>query len=165
MMALTTMLRRSRGWVCAVLLCTAVAAIGAAPATAAPQAGSPVTATPPSKGPLTSDGASSRYLLGGSWLYQPDPKRIGVDHGWWHYRLGARGWEPVTMPNSFNAGDLSDASQRGSVGWYRRDFTLPADAFPSYVGKSFQRWVVQFESVNYNATVWLNGHMLGQHAY
>lgn len=164
MMALTQALGRARSWVCAVLLFTAIAAALAAQTTAPAWAGSPLTATPPSKGALTSDGTSNRYLLGGTWLYRPDPQRIGLEHGWSHYRLGERGWQPVTMPNSFNAGDLSDASQLGSVGWYRRDFTLPADAFPSYVGKSFQRWVVQFESVNYTATVWLNGRKLGSHA-
>ena len=39
----------------------------------------------------------------------------------------------MTVPNSYNAGDLSSASMTGSVGWYRRDFTLPAKAFASYV--------------------------------
>ena len=63
-----------------------------------------------------------------------------------------------------NAGDLSSASFGGSVGWYQRDFTIPPGAFPSYVPKSAQRWVIQFESVNYSATVWLNGHKLGTHA-
>ena len=68
------------------------------------------------------------------------------------------------MPNSFNAGDLSDASDAGSVGWYRRDFTLPAGAFPEYVRKEQRQWLIQFESVNYRATVWLNGHKLGRHS-
>lgn len=125
--------------------------------------GSPLTAAPPTKGALTSDGPEDRYLLGGIWLYRPDPKMVGLDKGWWHYKLAKRGWKPVTMPNSFNAGNLSKASMRGSVGWYRRDFTLPVRAFPRYVRRSFRRWVVQFESVNYTATVWLNGHELGTH--
>ena len=63
-----------------------------------------------------------------------------------------------------NAGDLSDASDSGSVGWYRRDFTLPAGAFPEYVPKEQRQWLIQFESVNYRATVWLNGHKLGRHS-
>ena len=68
------------------------------------------------------------------------------------------------MPNSFNAGDLSSASMTGSVGWYRRDFVLPAGAFPRTVPVRFRSWIVRFESVNYDATVWLNGRKLGRHA-
>ena len=52
----------------------------------------------------------------------------------------------------------------GSVGWYRRDFTLPADAFASYVPKADRHWIIRFESVNYRATVWLNGREIGTHA-
>jgi len=146
-----------------VLTVLAIAATSTATAAAKAGAGSALTATPPTKGALMSDGPTDRYLLGGEWLYQADPKQVGLDRGWWHYRLGKRGWKPVTMPNSYNAGNLSNASQRGSVGWYRRDFTLPVGAFPKYVRKPFRRWLIQFESVNYTATVWLNGHRLGTH--
>jgi len=125
--------------------------------------GAPLAATPPSKGALTSDGPDDRYLLGGTWLYRPDVRNVGLVDGWWHDNLGRRGWKPVAIPNSFNAGDLSTKSDHGSVGWYRRDFTLPSGAFPSYVRSSSWRWVIQFESVNYTATVWLNGHELGTH--
>ena len=52
----------------------------------------------------------------------------------------------------------------GSVGWYRRDFTLPAGAFARYVPARFRSWIVRFESVNYDATVWLNGRQIGTHA-
>jgi beta-glucuronidase len=68
------------------------------------------------------------------------------------------------VPNSYNAGDLSSQSYYGYVGWYRRDFTLPADAFPRYVPASARHWIVRFESVVYYATVWLNGREIGSHA-
>src|SRR5436190_7489806 len=45
---------------------------------------------------------------------------------------------------------------RGSVGWYRHDFVAPANP----VGA---QWIVRFESVNYYATVFLNGVQIGQH--
>ena len=51
----------------------------------------------------------------------------------------------------------------GSVGWYRRDFTLPAGAFAGSVPARFRSWIVRFESVNYDATVWLNGRRIGRH--
>jgi beta-glucuronidase len=133
-----------------------------APAMAQGVPGYPATA--PTKGALYPDGPDDRYLLGGGWLYRADPGAIGVAQGWWRNVGSTAGWSPVTVPNSFNAGDFSSASMAGSVGWYRRDFTLPAKAFPRYVPARFRSWLVRFESVNYRATVWLNGRKLGDHA-
>jgi beta-glucuronidase len=121
-------------------------------------------ASPPTKGALYSDGNWGRYLLGGEWLYRADPGAVGVAQGFWRNVAASDGWSQVTVPNSFNAGDLSSPSMTGSVGWYRRDFTLPAKAFPSFVARREQHWIVRFESVNYRATVWLNGRRIGTHA-
>ena len=52
----------------------------------------------------------------------------------------------------------------GSVGWYRRDFTVPSSAFERYVRASDRHWIIRFESVNYRATVWLNGKQIGTHS-
>jgi beta-glucuronidase len=123
----------------------------------------PYTATPPTKGALASDGQTNRYLLGGTWLYEADPGNIGVTDGWQN-QTSTTGWEELTVPNSYNAGDLSQTSMNGYTGWYRRDFTLPKNVFPKSVPKWAQSWTVEFESVNYQATVWLNGHELGTHS-
>jgi beta-glucuronidase len=117
---------------------------------------------PPTKGALYSDGPTDRYLLGGTWLYQADPGNVGLAQGW--QNLGSTaGWSGVTVPNAYNAGQLTSASMAGYVGWYRRDFTLPAGAFPKYVKKTSQHWIINFQSVNYSATVWLNGRRIGSH--
>ena len=137
-------------------------AAGATPALA--QAGPAYAATPPTLGALYRDGPSDRWLLGGTWLYRADPTDAGVAAGWWRSVSSTSGWSTTTVPNSFNAGDLSQASMNGSVGWYRRDFTIPATAFASYVPARFRSWIVRFESVNYRATVWLNGRKIGFHA-
>jgi beta-glucuronidase len=103
----------------------------------------------------TADGPAGRTLLGGEWLYRADSADEGVQRGF-HHEPGTNGWAPVGVPNAFNAGDESIASQVGSVGWYRKDFTLPsADAA--------LEWAVRFESVNYRARVWLNGEPVGRH--
>ena len=123
----------------------------------------PYAATAPTKGALDRDGQDARYLLGGQWLYQADLADVGVADGWWRGSASAAGWTPVTIPNSYNAGDFSSASEAGYVGWYRRDFVLPSGAFSPYVPAADRRWIIEFESVNYTATVWLNGHELGTH--
>jgi beta-glucuronidase len=135
------------------------------PSAASPPVGPATpTATPPTKGALYRDGQTNRYLLGGSWLFRADPAGAGIEQGYWRDRNSTAGWTPVAVPNSYNAGDLSSASMKGSVGWYRRDFTVPSGAFASYVPRGFRAWIVRFESVNYRATVWLNGRQLGTHA-
>jgi beta-glucuronidase len=132
-------------------------------APAGAQSAGPYVATAPTKGALYADGQDDRYLLGGEWLYEADPNNIGVTNGWWRNNSSPAGWSPVSVPNSYNAGDLSAASMTGSVGWYRRDFTLPAGAFGKYMPARFRSWIVRFESVNYDATVWLNGRQIGHH--
>ena len=56
----------------------------------------------------------------------------------------------MTVPNAWNAGDNSDASFAGGVGWYRKDFRFPSN-------NRNLSWVVRFESVNYRSKAWLNG--------
>ncbi|MFL5893737.1 MAG: glycoside hydrolase family 2 protein [Thermoleophilaceae bacterium] len=98
--------------------------------------------TTPAPGQLYDDGHTGRYLLDGPWSFR-------LDHG-------GRGWTQVTVPYAWNATDESPASMRGSVGWFRKDFRLPS----APKGSS---WIVRFESVNYRASVYLNGRLIGKH--
>ena len=147
-----------------VVLSAGVVLAGSASASASASARSlAYAADAPTPGTLYRDGQSGRYLLGGTWLYRADTGDVGLAQGWWRGVASTAGWSPVTIPNAYNAGDFSQASMNGYVGWYRRDFTLPARAFASYVPKAARHWIIRFESVNYRATVWLNGHELGSH--
>lgn len=123
-----------------------------------------IAPAPPTKGALYSDGQTDRYLLGGTWLHQADLGDVGVAQGWWRNIASTTGWSDVTVPNAYNAGQFTPQSMDGYVGWYRRDFTLPAGAFPKYVRKRDEHWIINFQSVNYAATVWLNGRRIGSHA-
>ncbi len=161
---MNALLSRTAGAAGTLLVTLALAStLGISTAHAQAPAGTSYYATAPTKGALASDGQDSRYLLGGSWLYRPDLSNVGIADGWWRNLAATAGWQPVTMPNSFNAGNFSAASMAGWVGWYRRDFTLPSSAFAKYVPQVDRSWLIQFESVNYTATVWLNGHELGTH--
>jgi beta-glucuronidase len=145
-----------------VLICTVLLGL-AWPAAAAAQ-GPAYVPTPPTKQVVYQDGQTDRYLLGGSWLYRADPSDVGLGQGWWDDQPSTDGWSTATVPNSYNAGDLSSQSYFGYVGWYRRDFVLPSGAFPRYIPAAARHWIVRFESVVYSATVWLNGRLLGTHA-
>ena len=118
--------------------------------------GAAVAADVPSARTLYGDGPAGRYLVDGQWLFRLDRADRGQRAGY-QRQTSTAGWSPVTVPNVWNAGDDSEASMRGSVGWYRKDFELPDT-------RAGLAWAVRFESVNYRASVWLNGRRIGSHA-
>ncbi|MEA2382021.1 MAG: beta-glucuronidase [Solirubrobacteraceae bacterium] len=129
------------------LLLTAVAvALAATPA--APAAAQSVVSTPSAK-TLYRNGPSGRFLVDGTWLRKLDNRQSGPQR-----ETGTSGWTRVTVPNAWNAGDNSDASFAGGVGWYRKDFRFPSN-------NRSASWVVRFESVNYRSKAWLNGRPIG----
>jgi beta-glucuronidase len=143
-----------------VLAATAAAAAEAAPARAQGPLYRPGT---PTKGALYRDGPTDRYLVGGTWLYRPDPTDGGLAQGYYADLAATDGWSLVTVPNAYNTGDLGPRGMAGYVGWYRKDFVLPATAFPASTRPRDEHWIVRFESVNYRALVWLNGRLIGTH--
>jgi beta-glucuronidase len=98
----------------------------------------------------------SRVSLDDGWRYLADPQDVGLARGWGLGGAPVAGWKQVTMPNDFNPGVTSSAD-RGRVGWYELRFLAP----PQTRDRS---WAVHFESVRRNATVWLNGELIGHNA-
>ncbi len=125
------------------LLAAAAVLAGSAPAAAQSVASKPTNRT------LYETGPSGRFLMDGTWLRKLDNRQSGPQR-----ETGTSGWTRVSVPNAWNAGDDSDASFAGGVGWYRRDFRLPN-------ANSRYAWVIRFESVNYRARVYLNGRRVG----
>ena len=102
--------------------------------------------------PWYRDGPGGRILLDDKWQFRADPNDEGVAGGW-ATQTGKAGWSSVAIPNAWNAGDDSDASMAGGVAWYRRDLHLSGG----------RTWIVRFESINYRATVFLNGVAVAEH--
>lgn len=117
----------------------------------------PPAAEPPTPRVLYEDGHTGRYLLDGTWYFRLDPGDQGEAAGF-PTNPALDGWSPTRVPSAWNARDQSDDSQRGSIGWYRRDFVLPTR-------NAALGWKLRFESVNYRAKVWLNGVLLGEHEF
>lgn len=114
-----------------------------------------VEAERPDQETLYEDGHGARYVMDGQWYFRADPGDGGEFFSF-QSDPSLENWVPVTVPNAWNATDLSDESQRGSVGWYRKDFLVPRSS------RQYS-WKLRFESVNYRAKVWLNGRLLGEH--
>jgi len=135
------------------LLLAPLLALALAPAAA--HAATPYAVDTPSTRPHALEGQDERFLLGGSWLVRLDPTDTGLAQRLYAQR-STDGWTATTVPSAWNAGDDSPASFLGSVAWYRKDFRLPSR-------DRALAWIARFESVNYRATVWLNGRQLGRH--
>src|SRR3954453_12505875 len=117
------------------------------PAPPPPPAPAPARPAPtaPKQRALYDSGQDGRYLLDGQWLFRQDHEDAGIRAGFARQQT-TDGWSPVEIPHAWNATDLSDASARGSIGWYRKDFRVPR-------APAHTTWLVRFESVNYRARV------------
>jgi beta-glucuronidase len=92
--------------------------------------------------------------LSQGWEYAPDPGDQGIAANWQGGSAGTA-WEPTTVPHVFDA-NPSPQAFKGTIGWYRMNFTGPATA----PGSGF--WL-RFEQVRRLARVWLNGREIGSH--
>ena len=108
---------------------------------------------------------------------QPLRERLLFDHDW-RFLLGdpagaeapafdAAAWRTLDLPHDWSIeGKIDPQNPTGGsggffpagVGWYRRSFAVP-DAW------SGRRGIVEFEGVYMNATVYINGEVLGTHPY
>jgi beta-glucuronidase len=102
--------------------------------------------------PLIREGQTNRELLGGTWYFRQDDTFVGEAERWFE-QDDLAGWTAITVPHNWNATDTTE--NRPSVGWYRKEFTLPRSPKRA---KHF--WKVRFEGNNYRTKVWLNGRQL-----
>jgi beta-glucuronidase len=98
-----------------------------------------------------------RHDLSGFWDFCFDADDRGVARGFpaGLRRAGAEGIRPIAVPASYNEQFEDGRDYLGPV-WYERAFDLPW-------GWNGRRVLLRFGSVNYHATVWLNGEELGEH--
>jgi hypothetical protein len=136
-----TMLRSARKPALAgMVICVALAA-------------SAVAAEAPPGHSIVGDGPSGRTALT-RWTLRRDPSNRGIALGW---QRGGFGGTSVSVPNVIDpgryAGASAQANYEGSVAWYRTTFTAPAPG----------TYALTFQSANFSARVWVDGHALGSH--
>jgi beta-glucuronidase len=103
----------------------------------------------PAGKPLIREGQVNRQLLGGTWYFRQDDSFVGEQEGWFA-QSSLAGWTPINVPFNWNATDTTE--NRSSIGWYRKEFSLPRSP-----KKAMHFWKVRFEGNNYRTKVWLNG--------
>ena len=90
--------------------------------------------------------------LAGIWDFRSDPAGVGERDGWFR-GLGAG--RPIAVPASWND-QFVDMSDYLGLAWYQTTFDLPW----GWDGKQIH---LRFGSVNYLASLWVNGEFAGSH--
>ena len=90
--------------------------------------------------------------LAGFWSFRFDPEDTGLAASW---QSGFSDGRPIVVPASWND-QFEDGRDFLGPAWYKTSFGLPW-------GWKGKRIVLRFGSVNYLASVWLNGQQLGTH--
>jgi len=108
----------------------------------------------PFSAPAATGGPAGREALTGPWIEADDPADAGELRGW---PSGIFPGKLVTVPYVANAahvtGAAGEAAYRGGIAWYRTTLTAPETG----------SYALRFESVHHEASVWLDGRLLGRH--
>jgi beta-galactosidase/beta-glucuronidase len=116
-------------------------------------AGTVAAAEAPSSQSLIFEGPGGREPLT-EWVLRRDPSNRGLALGW---SRGGFSGSTVRVPNVVNplpyAGKPGGVNYQGSVAWYRTTFVAP------HAGS----YALSFQSANYRAEIWVDGHSLGTH--
>jgi hypothetical protein len=88
------------------------------------------------------------------WTLRTDPNNRGLAGGW---ARGSFSGAQVSVPNDVNpvsySGRAGQRNYEGSLAWYRTSFTAA----------SAGEYALDFQSANFQAMVWVDGHLLGSH--
>ena len=97
-----------------------------------------------------------RLPLDGTWQFATDPTdSLAPD------TLAAAELRDIQVPGPWQA-QFDDLRDYSGVAWYRRTFALRASAWGGALPPD-PVYLVHFGAVDYHATVWLNGTLLGAH--
>ena len=106
----------------------------------------------PSKSSIA-EGPGGRTALT-RWTLRKDPANRGLKLGW---QRGGFGGATVSVPNVVDptpySGKTAQSNYEGSVAWYRTTFDAPTAGV----------YALTFESANFQANVFVDGHALGSH--
>jgi beta-galactosidase/beta-glucuronidase len=93
--------------------------------------------------------------LNGPWQFDFDDDDIGLAATWQEPGHRLNGEIQAPFPFEARASGIGDPSVHKVV-WYRREFALPE----AWQGRRVR---LHFGAVDYEATVWVNGHLVGTH--
>jgi hypothetical protein len=103
--------------------------------------------------PASGEGPGERTALT-RWTFSPDAADRGLARGW---QRGGFSGRAVSVPSVVDPHDFKGAAgtrnYEGSVAWYRTTFQAPTAG----------TYALTFDSANFQASVWVDGHAAGAH--
>jgi beta-galactosidase len=113
--------------------------------------------------------ARERALLDADWRFAQvdEPAPTGGEPAFASADFDDADWRTVNLPHDWSIEGAATAVQPSGgaggyfpagISWYRKHFITPSTV-------KDKRVTVEFEGVYHRATIWLNGHELGKHAY
>ena len=103
--------------------------------------------------PYAATGVADSVLLATPDYADADWRALNVPHDW-----AIEGKFSKDNPSGTDGGALP-----GGIGWYRKHFTLASLGLDGLADD--ERFLIRFDGVYMNSTVWLNGHELGTRPY
>lgn len=103
--------------------------------------------------PYSATGVADSVLLATPDYADADWRALNVPHDW-----AIEGKFSKDNPSGTGGGALP-----GGIGWYRKHFTLASLGLDGLADD--ERFLIRFDGVYMNSTVWLNGHELGTRPY
>ncbi|PRY67051.1 glycosyl hydrolase family 2 [Glaciihabitans tibetensis] len=99
--------------------------------------------------------------LGGQWRFEHDDDDLGQDAGW--FADPSQFGQTITVPFPPES-PMSGVGEPGfhPVVWYSRDLSA-ADLAANGQAEPGSRLLLHFGAVDYRATVWIDGHLIGTH--
>jgi beta-galactosidase/beta-glucuronidase len=124
---------------------------------------------PDSDGPSLSDGTAPRpqlrrdhwRSLDGTWSFAHDDADEGLAQGWYRDATALRRVIQVPFPPESPASGIGDTAFHPVV-WYSRTVTA-GDLTAAGLGGDRDRLILHFGAVDYRASVWWDGQLLGHH--
>jgi beta-galactosidase len=92
--------------------------------------------------------------LNGSWQFTADRKNEGMDANWFGQKYNRSSWQQVEVPHTWQV--MPGLEEYTGYAWYARTIKLDCPVQDKVLK-------LEFDSVNRDASFWVNGKLLGEH--
>ena len=99
-------------------------------------------------------GGEQVISLNGTWRFTADKKNEGTDSAWFEKGFNRSSWQEVEVPHTWQVMDDLDGYTGNA--WYSRTIKLDCPIQDKVLK-------LEFDAVNRDATVWVNGKLIGEH--
>ena len=105
-------------------------------------------------GTAASGGGEQVVSLNGSWQFTADKNNEGTNANWFEKEFSRSSWQQVQVPHTWQV--MEGLERYTGYAWYARTIKLDCPVQDKILK-------LEFDAVNRDASVWVNGKLLGEH--